>query len=348
MSSSPELPRPLAGLLAVDLSSSVAGQYTGRLLAMQGATVVLVEPPEGTPTRWTPPVPYLFRHLNQGKQSLVSTDDGVLGDLLGRADVVVRDQGADLALAETTVDCEVGDFPPDGPYAGWRGTELVHQALSGVMNATGSIDREPIYGLGHRSGYATGTTAYISVVAALHERRRSGLGQRVRASVFESTAAMGQNLVSQYSYNGTAETRAAYPGFLAVLRCADAWVVLFAIRNWPSLCRVFGMEDLLEDPRMATSGDRLAHWPEVVERMQERATDMLADEVVDGLQVGRVSAEKVTDLAELVRSEQWRVRSMLTEVGRDDHREAALRRVFVVDGAFAEVSAPAPDRAVAR
>jgi crotonobetainyl-CoA:carnitine CoA-transferase CaiB-like acyl-CoA transferase len=345
MSSSPELPRPLHGLLAVDLSGSIAGQYTGRLLAMQGATVVLVEPPDGTPTRRALPVPYLFRHLNQGKQSLVSTDEGVLRDLLGRADVVLRDQGADppVELAATVVDCEVGEFPPDGPYAEWQGGELVQQALSGVMSATGSVDREPIYGLGHRSSYATGTTAYISVLAALHERRGSGLGQRVRASVFESAAAMGQNLVSQHSYNGTEETRAAYPGFLAVLRCADAWLVLFAIRNWPSLCRVFGMEDLLADPRMATSGDRLAHWPEVVERMQERATTMLADDVVAGLQVGRVSAEKVTDLAELVASEQWQVRSMLTKVGDED----ALRRVWVVDGAFAEVDAPSPGLPVA-
>ncbi|TQM01755.1 crotonobetainyl-CoA:carnitine CoA-transferase CaiB-like acyl-CoA transferase [Pseudonocardia kunmingensis] len=346
MSSSPEpvpRPRPLDGLRVVDFSSSVAGQYAGRLLAMQGADVVLVEPPEGTPTRRTPPLSpdgtesYLFRHLNQGKRAAAWPGAG----LLDGVDVVLRDQGAPLPvpLAATVVDCELGDFPPDGPYARWQGSEMVHQALSGVMNATGSVDREPIYGLGQRASYATGTTAYISVLAALHERRRSGRGQQVRASVFESTAAMGQNLVSQASYNGTEETRAAYPGFLAVLRCRDAWVVLFAIRNWPSLCHVFGLDELLDDPRFTTSGDRLANWPAVVARLQERAAGMAADDVVAGLQRGRVSAEKVTGLAELVESEQWRLRSMLSEVGDG---ESALRRLFVVDDADGPVDADVP------
>lgn len=317
MSSSPEPCAPLAGVVVADLSSTVAGQYAGRLLAMYGADVVLVEPAGGTPTRGLPPLSpsgesFLFRHLNQGKHSVAVTGD-VLADLLARADVVVRDQGVSPPLADTVVDCEIGDFPP-GPYQDWTGTEMIHQALSGVMNATGSVGRPPIYGLGHRSAYATGTTAYISVLAALHERRTSGRGQRVRATVFESAAAMAQNLVSQFSYNGTQETRARYPGFLAVLRCADAWVVLFAIRNWPSLCRVFDREDLLDNPRYATSGDRLAHWPEVVDLLRERASAMRADDVVTACQAGRVSAEKVYDLGELVASEHWRARGMLREI----------------------------------
>ncbi|GAB3451395.1 CaiB/BaiF CoA-transferase family protein [Actinophytocola sediminis] len=312
MSSSPE---PLSGVLVADLSSTVAGQYAGRLFALHGAQVVLVEPPGGSPTRSLPPRSpdggsFLFRHLNQGKDFTERTSSAVC-ELLATADVVLRDQGEPPALADRVVDCEIGDFPP-GPYAHWRGTEMVHQALAGVMNATGTATRPPIYGLGQRAAYATGTTAYISALAALHERGRSGRGQRVRATVFESTLGMAQNLVSQYSYNGTQETRARYPGFLAVLRCADAWVVLFAIRNWPSLCRVFGVPELLDDPRFATAGDRLTHWPQVVDLLQGKATTMLADDVVTACQAGRVSAEKVTTLGELVTSEHWRARTMLT------------------------------------
>lgn len=337
MSSSPET--PLSGVLVADLSTTVAGQYAGRLLAAHGATVVLVEPPGGTPTRRLPPRTadggsFLFRHLNQGKDSGVLTRD-----LLARADVVLRDRGAPPAPAGNAVDCEIADFPP-GPYEHWRGTEMVHQALAGVMNATGPADRPPVYGLGRRAAYATGTTAYVSVLAALHERRRSGRGQRVRATVFESTLAMAQNLVSQYSYNGTAETRARYPGFLAVLRCADAWVVLFAIRNWPSLCRVFGVEDLLDDPRFTTAGDRLAHWPEVVDLLRARAATMRADDVVAACQAGRVSAEKVTGLGELVASEHWHARGLLRTVGG----EYALRGPFTVTGTPTGVTTPSPTR----
>jgi crotonobetainyl-CoA:carnitine CoA-transferase CaiB-like acyl-CoA transferase len=351
MSSSPDAPAPpvspLGGVLVVDLSTSVAGQYAGRMLAMYGAAVVLVEPPAGSPTRRLSPMDgdtsFLFRHLNQGKRSVVVTPGSyVLADLLDRADVVIRDQDAAVDVPESVVDCAVGDFPPDGPYADWQGGEMVQQALVGVMQATGAVDRQPVYGLGRRASYATGTTAYTSIVAALHERRRSGRGQRVRASVFESAGGMAQNLVSQYSYNGTFETRARYPGFLAVLRCVDAWIVLFAIRNWPTVCRVFGCEDLMSDPRLTTSGERMAHWPEVVAVLQERAQDMVADHVVAGLQAGRVSAEKVISLGELVESPQWRVRAMLTEVGSGPDREVALRRLFDIAGTATGVAGPSP------
>ncbi|HEY3686036.1 MAG TPA: CoA transferase [Streptosporangiaceae bacterium] len=356
-SSSPEhaAPTPLDGVVVADTTQSVAGQYAGRLLAMHGATVVLVEPPEGTATRrMAPRQPdgpdsYLFRHLNQGKASVVvdrSSPDhaDLLRDLLDRADVLLRDQGSAGAPGDRLVDCEIGDFPP-GPYERWRGTEMVHQALGGAMNATGSAGRPPLYGIGHRAAYATGTTAYITVVAALYERRRSGRGQRVRATVFESLAAMGQNLVSQYSYNGTAENRARYPGFLAVLRCADAWVVLFAIRNWPGLCRAFGLAGLADDPRFATAADRMANWPAAVDLLQERARAMRADDVVAGCQAGRVSAEKVSSLADLVGSPHWQARSVLRRVpsAGGSREETALHRIAAFSGAAAGITAGSPD-----
>ena len=355
MSSSPDPPAsPLDGTLVLDLSTSVAGQYAGRLLAMNGADVVLVEPPGGTPTRWRGPradgASFLFRHLNQGKRSIAydpgsAADRSVLRELAGRADVVLRDQGTAVpeGAGDRLVDCVVGDVPEGGPYAGWRFSEMIHQALSGAMKTTGAHDREPVYGLGERGSYAAGTTAYISVVSALYERRRSGRGQRVDATVFESLAAMGQNIVSQYSYNGTGATRQRYPGFLALLRCADAWVVLFVIRNWPTVCRVLDCEHLLEDERYRTSGDRLRHWDEIVAVLQERAATRRADEVVEACQRGRVSAEKVSGLRELLESEQWRVRRVMSRVrGPGGEEEPAVRSLFTIDGAVCEVRSPSP------
>ncbi|TDC91746.1 CoA transferase, partial [Actinomadura sp. 7K507] len=348
MSSSPDLPDPpvsaLDGVVVLDLSTSVAGQYAGRMLAMNGADVVLVEPPGGTPTRRRGPRAesgsFLFRHLNQGKRSIVHdhgspADRGALRALTGRADVVLRDQGsaAPEGAGDRLIDCVVGDAPENGAYGGWRFTEMIHQALSGSMKVTGAFDREPVYGLGERASYAAGTTAYISVVSALYERRRSGAGQRVDATVFESLAAMGQNIVSQHSYNGTHATRQRYPGFLALLRCADAWIVIFVIRNWPTVCRVLGCEHLLDDERYQTSADRLRNWEEIVAVLQERAARRRADEVIDGCQRGRVSAEKVTSLRDLLESEQWRVRRVMSRVRGPGGEEAAVRSVFTIDGA---------------
>lgn len=346
----------LDGVVAVDLSTSVAGQYAGRLLAMNGADVVLVEPPDGNPLRRRGRVvpgggeTFLFRHLNQGKRSVtldrtVAAHATALADLVARADVVLRDHDDELGeVPGATVECVLAQAPSDGDHGTWTLDEMTHQALGGVMNMTGAVDREPVYGIGERASYAAGTTAYISIVAALHERRSSGLGQRVGTTVFESVAAMGQNLVSQLSYNGTAETRARYPGFLAVVRCADAWVVMFVIRNWPTLCDVFDLPELLDDPRYLTSGDRLARWPEIVAVVQEKAWSLRADDVVEACQRGRVSAEKVVALEELVRSEQWQVRRVLgTAAGLEDRPpQETVRRLFDIDGARSEISAASP------
>ncbi|RAY15608.1 hypothetical protein DPM19_07385 [Actinomadura craniellae] len=357
MSSSPDLPdravSALEGVVVLDLSTSVAGQYTGRMLAMNGADVVLVEPPGGTPTRRQGPRAhgdsFLFRHLNQGKRSLVHdpgspADRRALRELVSRADVVLRDQGSDPpdGAGDRLIDCVVGDAPGSGPYGEWRFSEMIHQALGGAMKTTGAADRAPIYGIGARASYATGTTAYISVVSALYERRLSGSGQRVDATVFESLAAMGQNLVSQYSYNGTHGTRQRYPGFLALLRCADAWIVLFVIRNWPTVCRVLDCENLLDDERYRTSADRLHNWEEIVAVLQERAATRRADEVVAACQRGRVSAEKVSSLRDLLDSEQWRIRQVMSRVSGPDGAEPAVRSVFTIEGADTEVRSPSP------
>ena len=97
----------LGGISVLDLSTGVAGQYCGKLLAGYGADCVLAEPPEGTPTRRMGPYltsgrsstrSVLFRHLNQGKSSLVhQTGDGRMQAVAALADVVIRDAATPTA-----------------------------------------------------------------------------------------------------------------------------------------------------------------------------------------------------------------------------------------------------------
>jgi crotonobetainyl-CoA:carnitine CoA-transferase CaiB-like acyl-CoA transferase len=335
----------LAGLRVLDVSDGIAGQYCGKLLAGYGADCILAEPSAGTATRrcW----PYvrgdrssrrsaLFRHLNQGKSSVVCDPAGDnLRDLAALADVVIRDQSTTMPVPvpATAVECVIGEFPRQGRYRAWLGTEMVHQAISGTMFMTGWPDRQPLYGVGYRSYYACGTTAFISVMSAVHERGVSGLGQTVTATVFESNAAIAQNLISQYSYNGTYETRRQYPGFLALLECLDHWMVLFAIRHWEQLCDVFGLDDLREDDRFAQQAARLEHWELVVERMRARARLRSAGELVCDLQRARISAEVISPLGTLIGSAQWRARQLMRSAAdRSGREEAALGPPFSVAG----------------
>jgi crotonobetainyl-CoA:carnitine CoA-transferase CaiB-like acyl-CoA transferase len=357
---------PLDGLLVVDVTSGVAGQFAGKVLARCGAEVILVEPPGGTPTRRMPPLEatppdrssgggtaplsFLFWNLNEGKQSVVAdlavpAERAAFDQLCRRADVVLHDRAVPLSpdLPPSVITCEVGDFPAGGPYAAWQGTEMIHQALAGVMFITGSPDREPLYGVGHRAYYATGVTACVTVLAALVERQRSGRGQRTAVNVLESAAAMAQNQVTQYSYNGTYQSRLAQPTFLGLLRCADSWVVLFALRNWAAVCQVFGVPELAADPRFATQADRRAHWGDALEALQAAATGLRAADVVEQGQRLKVNIEEVSSLDGLAASGQWQARHMTVPAPAPDGRPGrALGPVFRVAGRDYTEGAPAP------
>jgi crotonobetainyl-CoA:carnitine CoA-transferase CaiB-like acyl-CoA transferase len=123
-----------------------------------------------------------------------------------------------------------------------------------------------------------------------------------------------------------------------MLRCADAWISLFAIRNWITLCQVFGHEEWQTDPRFDTQADRLANWPMIVDLMQQKATDMPADDLVARLQAGRVSAERVAGVEDLIAGAQWAARGVLTTVGG----QTAMSHIFEISDARTSVPGPSP------
>ncbi len=326
----------LAGVKVIDATSTAAGQFCGRLFADYGAEVILVERPDGAATRREGPFDddgsLLFRHLNQGKAGFTSrqgdaANDLDLGRLLGDADIVLVDAGdAIAARAGDKIVCRISDFGEHGPYRGWRGGEMVHQALSGVMFTTGAQDREPLYGVGRRTAYACGATAYISCLAALIWRDRTGESQDVEAITAEATAAMAQNLVTQYAYSRTYASRRQYPGMLAQLRCRDGWLVLFALRGWPAICRIFGVPQAAEDPRFAGVAALRRNWSEAVALLREQAQGRGVEELIEQLQRAKVSSARIPTLPELLETPQYIGRGMFRTDG--DGRLESLGPVF--------------------
>lgn len=305
--------RPLEGLRVVDASDHLSGQACSRLMAIYGADVVLVEPPDGSLVRRIAPtlathggeVSLMFEHLNGGKRSVVLDRDDERGErlfssLLDQCDVVLLGS-YDRSWTEGRpglIACVVSDFPERGAYSQWLGSEMIHQALSGAMYTTGDPDRFPLYGLGQRAYHTCGVTAFITVLAALFEKERSGRGQSVSANVFESCAATAQNLVTMFSYNGSWPTRRKYEGLLNILECADGAVVAYASK-WPGACRAFVTPELVEDERYTNPATR--DWRSVWEIFGERAKTLACDDIVEAGQVERMPVEKFTTVDELIR-----------------------------------------------
>jgi len=154
-----EPPSALGFVRVLDLSENIAGQFCCRMLADYGADVTLVEPPNGSVTRQMRPFrqgagptreSLLFEHLNLGKSSVVvdqksAEGRALLRDLVKTADVIVVPAGFDrAALRAVNPDCIINTVSPFGegtPRSHWRGTEMVYQALSGMMIHNGRHDR---------------------------------------------------------------------------------------------------------------------------------------------------------------------------------------------------------------
>jgi crotonobetainyl-CoA:carnitine CoA-transferase CaiB-like acyl-CoA transferase len=301
----------LDGLRVLDMSDSVAGQFACRMMADFGAEVVLIEPPQGSPVRKLPPFDpaakglgsLLFFHLNLGKQSVVldrgaSDDRAALNDLVKSADVVVVGLDADRAALQAAnpqcVVALVSEFGDDGPYSKWRGSEMIYQALSGMMYANGAPDREPLYGIGQRASIGAGVGAFISVLSALYERGSSGAGQEVGIDIAQNTAAMAMPAVLEYEYNGFPPSRATYRSPFGVVRCQDSWVCFWLYNHaWSGLCDTLGRPDLATDARFATAELRQENWSDLVTEIQalvrhRDADDMVAEFVNTKLVAARV------------------------------------------------------------
>ncbi|BCW90840.1 Formyl-CoA:oxalate CoA-transferase [Alphaproteobacteria bacterium SO-S41] len=319
-----KLVRPaLAGIRVVDLTMSIAGQYCGRLLADYGAEVVLVEPETGSPTRglWpktskrqAPENSLLFRHINTGKRSVIVGSDEVR-KLCADADIILVEAPDRQALGEIpgAIVCSVSDFGTTGPYRDWLGGEMIQHALSGVMHTTGAFDREPLYGVGQRSAYAAGVTAFTTVLTALYVRERSGLVQDVETTVSEACAAMGQQVVTQYSFTQTYAVRGKYEGggMMAQIQLKDGWIIMWVQRNWPAICEIFDMREAVNDPRFADFVTLQRHWLEAVAIIEEKSKKKTVADVFDPLQEAKFCVAAISTPAEVLSGNQFSVRDML-------------------------------------
>ncbi len=211
----PEYLNLLSGYRIFDLTDGLAS-YGTRLLADWGAEVIKVEPPTGDPMRHEPPfiddVPHPERSLsfmawNTNKKSITldrQCADGraLLQTLLTRADaLVISDQTPsydDPFLNEAIlrqrypglIFATASGFGQTGPYAHYASSDLIAQAMGGVMWMSGHADGPPICPGGNLSFILTGLYTAVGTLSALWHRQQTGEGQHVDVSQQESVASI--------------------------------------------------------------------------------------------------------------------------------------------------------------
>ena len=335
----------LAGMVVLDLTQVMAGPFCTMVLADLGADVIKVENPDGgdqTRRSWgrsgKGEDSRAFMSLNRNKRSAVldlKTPEGVAAfrDLASRADVVIENWRPGVA-ARLGVDYEslsadnpgliyasISGFGQSGPYADRPGYDLIAQAMAGVMSITGEPEGRPVKSGIPVADLGSGLFMAIGILAAWSAKQRTGLGQRVETSLFESALALAVWESTEYWDTGRVPAKLGSANRMSApyqaLATKDGFVTVGANndRLWRRLCACLDAEHLVEDERFATNTGRMANRAELVEALEERLAGRTTDEWVEALLGAGVPAGPIQDYGQVLSEDPHvKARGMVTSV----------------------------------
>jgi formyl-CoA transferase len=341
-------PGALAGLKVVDLSRVLGGPYCGQMLADHGAEVIKVEPPQGDETRlWGPPfdpegISAYFAGINRNKRTIaldLSKPEGrdVLLKLLEQADVLIDNfktgtmEKWGIGYADTLskkfprlIHARVSGFGADGPLGGFPGYDAMVQASSGLVSVNGSPESGPV-----RIGVpvvdlSTGMNACIGILMALYERNRSGKGQFVDATLYDSAIALHQPHAPNYFVAGAKPklvgnshgSLAPYSNFPTKGRN----IVVGAGNDgqFRKLTQMLGKPELAADPRFKTNKDRVANRPALEAELRALTKDRDGESFANELMENGVPSGAVMEVPDVMEHPHTRHRGMVWE--KDGYR----------------------------
>jgi crotonobetainyl-CoA:carnitine CoA-transferase CaiB-like acyl-CoA transferase len=335
----------LAGIRVLDISRILGGPYCGQILGDHGADVLKIEPPQGDDTRtWGPPfregVASYYYGLNRNKrvQHLdLATEPGRdrLLELLAQADVLVENFkigtmerwgiGYD-ALAQRfprLIWCRVSGFGADGPLGALPGYDAAIQAMSGIMSVNGEAGGDAL-----RVGLpvvdmVTGLNAVIGVLLALQERHRSGRGQFVETTLYDSGLSLLHPHAANWFMDGRTPQRTGnahpniYPYDTFMTGTGPLFLAIGNDRQFAGLCRMLARPDLAEDPRFASPAGRSTHRVELKRLLEAALAPFDATELVDLLMAANVPAAPVLDVAQALDHPHTAHRDMVVTIGEN-------------------------------
>src|SRR5690625_250491 len=287
----------LEGIRILDLSRVLAGPYCTMILGDLGAEVIKVEAPGGSDdTRsWGPPfkngVSAYYVSINRNKKSVtidLKSSEGIkkIHELIKISDVMINNfktgtmEAFGLGYEEVSalhpgiVYCSITGFGETGPYKHLAGYDFITQAMSGLMSITGDESSGP-----QKLGVAitdilTGLYAVIGIQAALLERRRSGQGQKIDLSLYDSSVSALVNIASSYFMSGEIPKRLGNQHANIVpyqtFRTKDGEIVIAVGNNrqFKNLCSILGEPEIASDERFLTNADRVEHREELTDLLQ--------------------------------------------------------------------------------
>jgi succinate--hydroxymethylglutarate CoA-transferase len=334
---------PLAGTRVVDLTRILAGPLCTMMLGDMGAEVIKVEPPDkGDDTRgWGPPFvageAAYFLGVNRNKRSLtlnmaVPAGQKILAGLVEKADVLIDNFRigtlekwgfTDAWFAQHAprlVRCSITGYGSTGPKAALPGYDFILQAESGLMSICGEPDGGPTkYGVAIVD-VCTGMLASNSILAALNARHRTGKGQKVELSLYETSLAMLINVASNYLTAGRNAGRFGngHPSIVpyTTYQAADAMIAIGIgnERQFGRVAEVLGHPEWAQDPRFTSNRARVENRAAIDGFINEALSHDDADVWLDKLKAVGVPSGRINSVADALDDPHTAARDMIETI----------------------------------
>ena len=334
---------PLVGIRVLDLSRALAGPYCTMMLGDMGADVMKVESPDGGDDSRTWAPPYIgqesayFLSCNRNKKSITlnlrsEAAKKILTDLIKVSDVVVENFRPGVmkkmgfpyetlkAINPSVIFCSISGFGSKGPDAAKPGFDLIAQGMSGFMSFTGEVGGGPIKVGVALADINSGMFAAYGILTALYHRQRTGEGQVVETSLFETMVAELTFQAGRFFATGVAPKPegnrhpliAPYESF----HCQDGYINIAAGNDnlYAQTCQAIGLPELVKDPRFLNNGIRVKNREALTTLMEGKTKTLKVKDLQKKLDQAGVPNGPIWSLDQTLTSEQAYALEMVKEV----------------------------------
>jgi crotonobetainyl-CoA:carnitine CoA-transferase CaiB-like acyl-CoA transferase len=354
----------LAGVRVLDVTQVMAGPYCAMLLADLGANVVKIEPPSGDSTRQMPGAvgsdSPSFNAVNRGKRSIVvnlKAREGreIFLRLAAASDILIENYRpgvmAALGLDYATVSAvnariiytSISGYGQTGPHAHKGGFDLVAQGVSGIMSITGEAGGAPVKAGVPLTDLGAGLFALVGILAALHARERTGLGQHVDTSLVDAGVALSVWEATEFfSGRGVPAALGSAHRMNApyqAIRCADGYITIGAAneRLFRRLCDVLGHPEWAAMPEFADNAGRVRNRAALAELIESVLRDRPCAHWLALFEANDFPCGPINDYAAVFADPQVQARGMVVNV---DHPTLGAVKAL---GSPIKMSATPPD-----
>jgi len=337
---------PLSGYRVLEIGSTVAGPFCGRLFADFGAEVIKVEPKEGD----------LVRSMGQrqngkslyaasifrGKRLVaidLRTSEGreVVKKIVPQCDFMIENfrpgtlekwglgYDALAAINPKLILVRISGFGQTGPYRLRPGYGIIGEAVSGLREITGDPDRPPARVSVSLTDYITGLYAAFGAMMALQARHRTGKGQVIDAALYEGAFSFIEPHVPAYANLGTVATRTGarlpnnVPNNLYQTK-DDRYIHITAVSDplFRDFCDLMGRPELAKDERFATSVARTKHEEALDTIIAAWVAGRTLEEAEKALIDAAVPASRIYNMVDIFKDSHFRARGMLAGLSDAD------------------------------